>query len=126
MEPVFVQADGHGHSGYMQSLHFWGHYLFDMAREHLGWGWWTQQLRNPDSWEGYYWGAKHVWGFNATLGEPCQDAVWDDVLEHCEMVIFSANDPEATGLGMSGSTRARDDEMAQARRDQDHSPGAGP
>ncbi len=104
MEPVLVQADGHGHSGYHQSLHFWGHYLFDMMRQHLGWGWWTQQLRNPDSWEGYYWGAKHVWGFDETLGEPPQDMVWDDVLEHAEMVIFSGNDPEATGLGMSGSS----------------------
>lgn len=104
MEPVLVQADGHGQSGYLQSLHFWGHYLFDMIHERLGWGWWTQQVRNPDSWEGYYWGAKHVWGFDASLGEPPQDAVWDDVLEHCEMVIFSGNDPEATGLGMSGSS----------------------
>ncbi|MCC6608674.1 MAG: molybdopterin-dependent oxidoreductase [Burkholderiales bacterium] len=103
MEPVLVQADGHGQSGYLQSLHFWGHYLFDMIHERLGWGWWTQQVRNPDSWEGYYWGAKHVWGFDETLGEPPQDAVWDDVLEHAEMVIFSGNDPEATGLGMSGS-----------------------
>lgn len=102
MEPVLVQADGHGQSGYLQSLHFWGHYLFDMIRQHLGWGWWTQQVRNPDSWEGYYWGAKHVWGFNSSLGEPYQDAVWDDVLEHAEIVIFSGNDPEATGLGMSG------------------------
>ena len=103
MEPVLVQADGHGQSGYMQSLHFWGHYLFDMIHEHLGWGWWTQQVRNPDSWEGYYWGAKHVWGFDNALGEPFQDAVWDDVLEHAEMVIFSGNDPEVSGLGMSGS-----------------------
>ena len=102
MEPVLVQADGHGQSGYLQSLHFWGHYLFDMIREHLDWGWWTQQVRNPDSWEGYYWGAKHVWGFDHSLGEPIQDAVWDDVLEHTEMVIFSGNDPEATGFGMSG------------------------
>jgi trimethylamine-N-oxide reductase (cytochrome c) len=103
LEPVLVQADGHGQSGYLQSLHFWGHYLFDMLRTHKGWGWWTQQVRNPDSWEGYYWGAKHVWGFNASLGEPYQDAVWDDVLEHAEMVIFAGNDPEATGFGMSGS-----------------------
>ena len=103
MEPVLVQADGHGQSGYLQSLHFWGHYLFDMIRQHLGGGWWTQQVRNPDSWEGYYWGAKHVWGFESSLGEPWQDAVWDDVLEHTEMAIFSGNDPEATGIGMSGS-----------------------
>lgn len=104
MEPVLVQADGHGQSGYLQSLHFWGHYLFDVGRRDGNWGWWTQQVRNPDSWEGYYWGAKHVWGFNASLGEPFQDAVWDDVLENAEMVIFSGNDPEATGFGMSGST----------------------
>ncbi len=103
MEPVLVQADGHGQSGYMQSLHFWGHYLFDKIHERLDWGWWTQQIRNPDSWEGYYWGAKHVWGFDETLGEPYQDAVWDDVLENTEMVIFSGNDPESTGFGMSGS-----------------------
>lgn len=103
MEPVLVQADGHGQSGYMQSLHFWGHYLFDKIHENLGWGWWTQQIRNPDSWEGYYWGAKHVWGFEESLGEPYQDEVWDDVLEHTEMVIFSGNDPESTGFGMSGS-----------------------
>lgn len=103
MEPVLVQADGHGQSGYMQSLHFWGHYLFDMLHEHKDWGWWTQQVRNPDSWEGYYWGAKHVWGFDGSLGEPPQDAVWDDVLANTEMVIFSGNDPEATGIGMSGS-----------------------
>lgn len=103
MESVLVQADGHGQSGYMQSLHFWGHYLFDKLHENLNWGWWTQQIRNPDSWEGYYWGAKHVWGFDESLGEPFQDEVWDDVLEHTEVVIFSGNDPESTGFGMSGS-----------------------
>ncbi len=103
MESVLVQADGHGQSGYLQSLHFWGHYLFDNIHRQLGWGWWVQQMRNPDSWEGYYYGAKHVWGFEESLGEPWQDAVWDDVLENAEMVLFSGNDPEATGFGMSGS-----------------------
>lgn len=106
MESVLVQADGHGQSGYLHSLHFWAHYLFDKMREGLDTGWWTQMIRNPDSWEGYYWGAKHVWGFDETLGEPYQDAVWDDVLENTEMVIMSGNDPEATGLGMSGSAAA--------------------
>ena len=23
---------------------------------------WTYQARQPDSWEGWYWGAKHLWG----------------------------------------------------------------
>ena len=103
MESVLVQADGHGQSGYLQTLRFWGHYLFEQMHDRLGWGWWLQQMRNPDSWEGYYYGAKHVWGFEESLGEPWQDAVWDDVLENTEMVLFSGNDPEATGFGMSGS-----------------------
>ena len=25
-------------------------------------GGYTREVRNPDSWEGWYWGAKHVWG----------------------------------------------------------------
>ena len=25
-------------------------------------GGYTMQARNPDSWEGWYWGAKHIWG----------------------------------------------------------------
>ena len=24
--------------------------------------------RNPDSWEGWYWGAEHVWGFHLHNG----------------------------------------------------------
>jgi len=31
-------------------------------------GGFTQQVRNPDSWEGWYWGSKHVWA----------TARWDD------------------------------------------------
>src|SRR5690606_36088644 len=38
MESVLVQADGHGQSGYLHSLHFWAHYLFDVLRERRGWG----------------------------------------------------------------------------------------
>lgn len=96
-EPILVLADGHGQSGYLQTTHGWGHYLF----EKLGTGW-TRAIRNPDSWEGYYYGAKHVWGFDSSVGEPNQDAVWDDLLQNCEMIIFSGCDPEATVPGFSG------------------------
>ncbi|MGC9189997.1 MAG: molybdopterin-dependent oxidoreductase, partial [Conexivisphaera sp.] len=60
---VLVQADGHGQSGFLHSVHFWGHHLFNA----LGTGW-IHQNRNPDSWEGYYWGTKHVWGFDQPVG----------------------------------------------------------
>lgn len=96
-EPILVLADGHGQSGYLQTTHSWGHYFFDK----LGSGW-TQAVRNPDSWEGYYYGAKHVWGFNSSVGHIPQDAVWDDILQNCELVIFSGCDPETTVPGFSG------------------------
>ena len=57
LEPVLVQADGHGQSGFLHVVHFYGHYLFDK----IGMGW-THQVRNPDSWEGYYGVAKLTWG----------------------------------------------------------------
>ncbi|BBE42026.1 molybdopterin-dependent oxidoreductase [Conexivisphaera calida] len=101
-ETVLVQADGHGQSGFLHTLHAWGHHLFRA----LGTGW-TQQDRNPDSWEGFYWGAKHVWGFDPTVGRPPSDAIWDDVLENSEMVILSGGDPETTAnawYNMMGTT----------------------
>ncbi|MEM2103513.1 MAG: molybdopterin-dependent oxidoreductase [Candidatus Bathyarchaeia archaeon] len=94
--PILVQGDGHGQCGFLHTMHFYGHMLFD----HLGTGW-TQQVRNPDSWEGYYWGGKLAWGFDSTLGEPYQDGVWENVLQHGEVVIFSGCDPETTAAGFS-------------------------
>jgi len=91
LTPVLVQADGHGQTG-IWTQHYWGHYLFDV----LGFGW-TQQVRNPDSWEGLYWGAKLAWGFDELLvGECANDGAWDNVLEHCEMIVLSGCDPETT------------------------------
>ncbi|MEM2613472.1 MAG: molybdopterin-dependent oxidoreductase [Nitrososphaerota archaeon] len=97
LETVLVQADGHGQSGFLHTIHFYGHYFFDK----IGYGW-THQVRNPDSWEGYYWGAKLAWGFDGTVGEPTQDAVWDDILNNAEIVIMSGCDPETTTTGFSG------------------------
>ncbi|MEM2465318.1 MAG: molybdopterin-dependent oxidoreductase [Candidatus Bathyarchaeia archaeon] len=96
--PILVQGDGHGQTGF-QTEHFYGHMLFD----HLGFGW-TQQVRNPDSWEGLYWGAKLVWGMDWFLvGECRQEGVWDNILQYCEVLIMSGCDPETTALGFCNS-----------------------
>jgi len=88
---VLVQADGHGQSGFLHSVHFWGHHLFNA----MGTGW-IHQNRNPDSWEGHYWGAKHVWGFDQPIGRPPNDATWDDVFENAEMILLTGGDPLTT------------------------------
>jgi len=94
---VLVQDDGHGQGGALQTPHGIHHELFRQL------GGWTQQVRNPDSWEGYYWGAKHVWGMEGPhAGLPHQDAIFDDILENTEVLIFTGCDPESTVAGFAG------------------------
>jgi len=97
LQAVLVQDDGHGQGGHIQTPHGVHHELFRLL------GGWTMQVRNPDSWEGYYWGAKHVWGMEGVhAGLPHQDAIFDDILENCEVLIFTGCDPETTVAGFAG------------------------
>lgn len=92
--PILAQGDGHGQTGF-QTTHYYNH----MVLEELGLGW-TQQIRNPDSWEGLYWGAKLAWGFDwFGIGEPYQDGAWDNVLQYGEVAILAGCDPETTASG---------------------------
>ncbi len=55
-ESIFVQGEGHGETKVVHGPHGCSTLLLNLL------GGYTQQIRNPDSWEGWYWGAKHVWG----------------------------------------------------------------
>ncbi|HTY81584.1 MAG TPA: molybdopterin-dependent oxidoreductase, partial [Dehalococcoidales bacterium] len=55
-EAVFVEADCHGECKTVHAPHGCQTLLLDQL------GGFTQSARNPDSWEGWYWGAKHMWG----------------------------------------------------------------
>jgi len=68
----------------------------------------TPVVHNPDSWEGWYWGAMHHWGYSMRLGAPEAYGTVEDCLKACEMVVFWSSDPEATsGVygAMEGSVR---------------------
>jgi trimethylamine-N-oxide reductase (cytochrome c) len=56
----------------------------------------TPVVHNPDSWEGWYWGAAHHWGQTARNGGGETYNTVEDCLKHCEMVVFWSSDPEAT------------------------------
>ncbi|MFV0437622.1 MAG: molybdopterin-dependent oxidoreductase [Desulfopila sp.] len=56
----------------------------------------TPVVHNPDSWEGWYWGAAHHWGQTARNGGGETYNTVEDCLQHCEMVVFWSSDPEAT------------------------------
>jgi len=56
----------------------------------------TPVVHNPDSWEGWYWGAMHHWGHSMRLGGGETYGTVEDCVKNCEMVVFWSSDPEAT------------------------------
>jgi molybdopterin guanine dinucleotide-containing S/N-oxide reductase-like protein len=56
----------------------------------------TPVLDNPDSWEGWHWGATHTYGFFWRLGMPEPYDMLTDALQNAEMIVFWSNDPDST------------------------------
>ena len=80
------------------SHHTWGHlgyWLSARIRFFNSIGF-TPVVHNPDSWEGWYWGAMHHWGQSVRLGAPETYGTVEDCLKECEMVVFWSSDPEST------------------------------
>jgi len=53
-------------------------------------------VHNPDSWEGWYWGAMHHWGNSIRNGGSDTYGTVEDCLKEAEMIVFWSSDPEAT------------------------------
>ena len=51
---------------------------------------------NPDSWEGWFWGGMHAWGYSWRRGLPEQYDLLEDALKNTEMIVFWSSDPETT------------------------------
>jgi len=93
------------------SHHNWGNigYRFSAYLRFMGILGYTYADHNPDSWEGWHWGAMHHWGFAWRLGVPEQYDLLEDALKHCEMIVFWSSDPESTtgSYGGQESTKTR-------------------
>jgi trimethylamine-N-oxide reductase (cytochrome c) len=95
-----VMAVSHG------SHHTWGnigYYLSALHRFKNAVGH-TAVHHNPDSWEGWYWGAVHHWGHSLRVGQSETYGTVEDCLQNCDMIVFWAADPETT----SGSYGAQE------------------
>ena len=62
----------------------------------------TRVHHNPDSWEGWHWGAAHHWGGSLRVGQSETYGTVEDLLKEAEMVVFWASNPEGTS-GAYGS-----------------------
>ena len=56
----------------------------------------TDIFDNPDSWEGWHWGAPHAFGFFWRLGLPEQYDLLEDALKNCDLIVHWGNDPDST------------------------------
>jgi molybdopterin guanine dinucleotide-containing S/N-oxide reductase-like protein len=98
---ILVQGDGHGECKLIHATHGSPTLLLDKM------GGFTQQVRNPDSWEGWYWGAKHVWGPGLIGMMAPNDNIVKDISEHSDMVLVWGGDPETTAWGFRGQMASR-------------------
>jgi len=94
----------------MSSHHQWGnigYYLSSLLRfgNLIGF---TRVAANPDSWEGWYWGAMHHWGHSQRVGIAGNYGTIEDCLQEAELMVFWSGDPESTNcayMGFEGTQR---------------------
>jgi molybdopterin guanine dinucleotide-containing S/N-oxide reductase-like protein len=96
-------------TGMTSSHHNWGflHYKlgpFGRFSNILGY---TTLFDNPDSWEGWHWGAVHTWGYWWRLGHCEQSELLQDALKHTEQIVFWSVDPNSTSYMYSGQENLR-------------------
>jgi anaerobic selenocysteine-containing dehydrogenase len=98
---VLSQSDGHCEIKNVHSAHSCALRLLELL------GGYTLQTRNPDSWEGWYWGAKHAWGMEPVGQMGPVDNVMPDIAENAELLLFWGCDPETTPWGLDGQMASR-------------------
>jgi trimethylamine-N-oxide reductase (cytochrome c) len=95
---ILTQNDGHAEGKTVHPAHGCPSLLCSKT------GGFTQQVRQPDSWEGWYWGSKHVWGEGwVGMMDPSRNVV-SDISEHSEILLWWGGDPETTQWGMTGQS----------------------
>lgn len=82
----------------MGSHHTWGNvgYYLSAAKRFFNCIGATETLPNPDSWEGFAWGAMHHYGGSARRGASEFFSLVEDCMKNAEMIVFWSADPEST------------------------------
>ena len=97
---ILVQQDGHGETKIVHPCHGAMVKLLELL------GGSTLQARQPDSWEGWYWGAKHTWG-TEPLGQGYDQNLLFDITKNTKMLLYWGCDNETTTWGWGGQMPSR-------------------
>jgi len=100
-EAVLSQSDGHSEGKHVHPSHGSQNRLLAML------GGYTIQMRNLDSWEGWAWVAKHVWGCEPFGQMGPATNLYVDIAEHSQLLLFWGCDPETTPHAINGLMASR-------------------
>ena len=101
MTSVLAEADMHGEGKHVAPSHGCMNRLLSLL------GGYTVQMRNQDSWEGWCWGAKNVWGCESVGEMGPTGNIWPDIAQNCDMLLLWGADPETTAMGFDGYMPSR-------------------
>lgn len=96
MTAILYQSDQHGENKVVHGPHGCARKLLRIL------GGYTLQVRQPDSWEGWTWGAKHVWGMQPVGTQVPQSNLLYDIAQNAELILFWGCDQETTTWGWQG------------------------
>lgn len=91
------------------SHHNWGLLHYKMGPFGRFWNMlgYTTLWDNPDSWEGWHWGAIHAWGYYWKLGFSDNYDLLQDALKNTEQIIYWSVDPNTSAGGYNGQETIR-------------------
>ena len=98
---IYIQGDGHGEEKNIGGGHGCTTRFMDLM------GGFTIQGRQPDSWEGWYWGAKHAWGMDPVGKQSFQGNIMQDIARNSDAVLFWGCDVETTPWGWGGQMASK-------------------
>jgi len=98
---ILTQCDQHGENKVVHGPHGCMKKLLTIL------GGFTAQIRDADSWEGWWWGAKHVWGCEPVGQQMPQKNLLYDISKNAELLLFWGCDQETTVWGWQGQLTSR-------------------
>ncbi|MFC2068908.1 molybdopterin-dependent oxidoreductase [Chloroflexota bacterium] len=78
--------------------HSWGfvNYPYSTHRRFFDFLGTTGEAISAVSWEGWFWGAVHTWGFNNNFGGGPQADLMEDTFKNSQLMVYWSFDPEST------------------------------
>jgi trimethylamine-N-oxide reductase (cytochrome c) len=98
---LLCEYDGHGETKIVHAAHGCMTKMLELC------GGFTSQARQPDSWEGWYWGAKHFWGMDPLGQQSLLNNIIPDIANNGDAVLFWGCDVETTPMGWGGFMASR-------------------